>query len=131
MWQRDQPKSLWPSDLSNQECLHGTKGLLNSRSKSNNIRVYNLCPPFRKAGVQSSKVRNDITRCHQGAYSNYVVQPEHHSIGTLRGTGTRGCAIFSQKYISVHNSFMLALIDLVMVSKESSFKELSNGMHFN
>ena len=49
----------------------------------------------------------------------------------LRGAGTRGCAIFSQKYISVHNSFMFAPIDLVMVSKESSFKELSNGMHFN
>ena len=26
---------------------------------------------------------------------------------------------------------MLTPIDLVMVSKESSFKELSNGMHFN
>ena len=45
----------------------------------------------------------------------------------LRGTDT----IFSKKYISFHNSFMLTPIDLVMVSKESSFKELSNGMHFN
>ena len=57
--------------------------------------------------------------------------PDGSECIALRGTGTRGCAIFSQKYISVHNSFMLALIDLVMVSKESSFKELSNGMHFN
>ena len=56
---------------------------------------------------------------------------QKHATSFLRGTGTRGCAIFSQKYISVHNSFMIALIDLVMVSKESSFKELSNGMHFN
>ena len=31
--------------------------------------------------------------------------------------------IFSQKYISVHNSFMLAPIDLVMVS---NVKELSS-----
>ena len=36
-----------------------------------------------------------------------------------------------KKKISVHDSFMLTPIDLVMVSKESSFKELSNGMHFN
>ena len=50
---------------------------------------------------------------------------------SLRGAGTRGFTIFSQKCISVYNSFMLAPIDLVMVSKESSFNELSNGIHFN
>ena len=31
--------------------------------------------------------------------------------------------------VLVHFSFMLTPIDLVMVSKESSFKQLSNGMH--
>ena len=74
------------------------------------------------------------TRKRQYYYTPGVGHFGGHNPGftcSLRGAGTRGCAIFSQKYISVHNSFMLAPIDLVMVSKESSFKELSNGMHFN
>ena len=51
---------------------------------------------------------------------------------TLKLTLKRGTdTIFSKKYISFLNSFMLTPIDLVMVSKESSFKELSNSMHFN
>ena len=33
-------------------------------------------------------------------------------------------------HISIHNSFMLTPIDLVMVLKESSFKELSNDILF-
>ena len=48
---------------------------------------------------------------------------------TLKLTLKRGTdTIFS---ISFLNSFMLTPIDLVMVSKESSFKELSSSMHFN
>ena len=37
---------------------------------------------------------------------------------------------FFKTHISVHNSFMLTPIDLVMVLKESSFKELSNDILF-
>ena len=54
---------------------------------------------------------------------------DHHTPNCFSTLNQRGAD--TKKYISVHNSFMLTPIDLVMVSKESSFKELSNGMHFN
>ena len=43
---------------------------------------------------------------------------------------TLGYRYHLPKNTFVHNSVMLAPIHLVIISKESTFRELSNGMHF-
>ena len=85
--------------------------------------IYNLCPPFRKAGVQSSKVRNDITCCHLGAYYPAACTAR----GYVIGRGVYILAFFwNQSFISKNIHFERSILtDRLLIEFNSLWYSLA------